>query len=138
MTDRFTGLVVTLDADIREDDAQAIMTARKPKPVPTVKKRVAHKYGGDLRLSGSELEGTPDEIIAKMNALKAEYPDKTLTFEWEQERYEDSYSLYLYETRPETDEEKEERLAETRSRREAQEAYERRQLEILQNKYKDK
>lgn len=114
------------------------MTARKPKPVPTVKKRVAHKYGGDLRLSGSELEGTPDEIIAKMNALKAEYPDKTLTFEWEQERYEDSYSLYLYETRPETDEEKEERLAETRSRREAQEAYERRQLEILQNKYKDK
>ena len=116
------------------------MTARKPKPVPTVKKRVAHKYGGDLHLSASKLEGTPDEIIAKMNALKAEYPDKNLSFSWEQERYEDRYSLYLYlyETRPETDEEKEERLAETRSRREAQEAYERRQLEILQNKYKDK
>ena len=114
------------------------MAARKPKPVPTVKNRVAHKYGGDLRLSASKLEGTPDEIIAKMNALKAEYPDKNLSFSWEQERYEDSYSLYLYETRPETDEEKEERLAETRRRREAQEAYERRQLEILQNKYKDK
>ena len=27
MTDRFTGLVVTLDADIREDDAQAIISA---------------------------------------------------------------------------------------------------------------
>lgn len=111
------------------------MAARKPKPVPTVKKRVANKYGGDLRLSGSELEGTPDEIIEKMNALKAEYPDKNLSFSWEPERYEDSYSLYLYETRPETDEEKEERLAEARSRRESQEAYERRQLEILREKY---
>ena len=114
------------------------MAARKPKPVPTVKKRIMHKYGGDLRLSGSDFEGTPDAIIERMNALKAEYPDKTLTFEWEQERYEDSYSLFLYEIRPETDEEKEARLGEARTRREAQEAAERRQLEILQNKYKDK
>ena len=111
------------------------MAARKPKPVPTVKKRITHKYGGDLRLSGSEFEGTPDEIITRMNALKAEYPDKNLTFEWEQERFEDSYSLFLYEIRPETEEEKEERLAEARKRREAQEAYERRQYEQLQAKF---
>ena len=114
------------------------MAARKPKPVPTVKKRITHKYGGDLRLSGSDFEGTPDAMIERLQALKAEYPDKQLTFEWEQERFEDSYALFLYEIRPETDEEKQIRLDELKVRREAQEAHERRQLEILQNKYKDK
>lgn len=111
------------------------MSRRKESLPQTIRVPLKSKFGSTHTISGYDLEGSPDEIIAKMNALKAEYPGKEVHLEWEQERYEESYSLHLYEKRLETPEEVAARLDADKERKRQQEARERAEFERLQGKY---
>lgn len=66
----------------------------------------AKGYSHHRTLSGYDLEGSIDTVISALEQLKLDYPDKNLVLSWEQEKYEDYYSLHLYEERPETDKER--------------------------------
>lgn len=105
------------------------------KPEPTVRVKLRNRYGSDIRFSGSEFEGSPEDVIAKMNAIRADFPDKKLEFSWEDEPYDTDESLFLYEVRPENEAEKATRLEGERRIREQQEKAERQQYERLQAKY---
>lgn len=76
----------------------------------TIIEKVKNKFGGDVSLSGYEFDCTPDEVIAKMEALKEEYPDDKLILSWEQEPYDDHYSLFVKRERLETDAERDARV----------------------------
>lgn len=104
----------------------------------TVRVRVQSQYGGDAYLSGSELEGTPDEVIQKMEAMKADYPGRVLKLEYEQHRYDDYYAFYLYEERLETDEERDSRVALAKEQRAIREDRERAEYERLAKRFAPK
>lgn len=54
-------------------------------------------------ISGYDLEGTPSQAAAKLMALYDTFPNRELELRYEKDRYEDSYSLYVYSWRDETD-----------------------------------
>ena len=89
-----------------------------------------HEY-----ISGSELEGSVDTIIAALEKLKASHPGKALHLEWEQIRYDDSYAFHLYENRLETPEEVAKRMEQDAARKSHQEARDRAEFERLSKKY---
>lgn len=104
------------------------------KPV-VICERVKNKYGGDIRISGYDLEGTIPEAIALLQALQAEYAEDKIVLSWEQEQYEDSYSLFVKRERPENAEERALRLAASRRQAETNEIHERAMLARLKAKY---
>lgn len=108
--------------------------ARAKKSAPKmVKERLGLRY-----FSVSDLEGSIDNAIKMLQAIKNEHPGKNLFLEYEQEPYEDSYSLNLYEIRHETAEETKKRKkleAELKARIESAELA---QLERLQKKFAKK
>lgn len=109
--------------------------ARKPKVGPTIRVPIKNRYGLDATLSVYDLVGTPDEVIAKMTALKEDYAGKVVELSWEQDKYDDTYSMHLYELRPENAEERAARLNLARVQRERQDEYDRQQYERLKAKF---
>lgn len=107
----------------------------KPTDPQTIRVMLKGTYNNPRRFSGYDFEGTPDAVIEMMTALKAEYPDKKLVLDWQQEQYDDSYSLFVMEERLETPEEVAERLKRYQSFREQQEAHERAEFERLSKKF---
>lgn len=98
-----------------------------PKPQPIW---VELKY-----FTGYDFEGTVDDAIALLTALKADYPDRTLRLDWREARYEDSYRLYVDEQRLETPEEVTARVNEAKRIKALQEERERREFERLSAKF---
>lgn len=96
---------------------------------------VKNSYGSECRFSGYDFEGTPDDVIKIMETLKSEHPGKALILKWQSERWDDYYSLFVYETREETDEEAAERAEQERVAREREEELERQHYERLAKKY---
>lgn len=113
------------------------MARAKDSDPKMVKVRLKNPFASSLDLSfdGYEFDGTPDELIAKMNWLKAEHPGKELSLSWEQRRWDDSYSLFVYEERLETAEEVAARLEQEKAIQRQRDEYDRAQYERLQKKF---
>lgn len=110
------------------------MTSKKQN-VLYVTEQVKNQYGSDTQYSGYDFEGTPDEIIAKMEAVKAQYGSAGLFLSWEQKPWEDSYAFYVKRRRPETDAEREARENQTVELQRRMEKSERETLARLKAKY---
>ncbi len=83
-----------------------------------------------------DLEGSVDDAIQTLIKLKCEHPSARLAYEDISVRYEDSrYGIAVYETRPETDEEMNKRIAQEETREQQIEASDRAKLIELMSKY---
>ena len=104
----------------------------------TIRVRVQNQYGSDLCWSGYDMEGDPLEVAKKFTQLAADFAGRTLELSWEDDRYDDSRSLYVYEKRLEYDAERDLRIGKTTAQRQAQEARERAEYERLSKKFAPK
>lgn len=96
----------------------------------------------DVRIPGESMSlrefdyETLDSAIERLQRIRDNNPGKTMTLRVEQESYSDYEYWQLFETRRETDAERDARLAEENAQRRQQEARERAELERLQAKFK--
>lgn len=109
--------------------------AKKNGPVMVRKPVMVPGYSHHYTLDSSSLEGTIGDAIARLEALRAQFPDKNLILSWEQVQWEDYSELHVYEYRPETDEERAAREAEDNRQAEHIKERELAQLEALKKKY---
>lgn len=104
----------------------------------TIRVRLKNQYGQDLAWSGYDMEGDPLEVAKKFNQLAEDYAGRKLELSWEDDRYDDTRSLYLYELRLETDEERDLRLGKETVQQQAQNERERAEYERLAKKFAPK
>lgn len=111
------------------------MARNKAPKQRTIGVPVLNKFGSQYSYSGYDLEGSPDEIIELMERLKTDFPGKSLQLNWEQDRFDDSYSFNLYEVRKETPEEAALRVEKEKEQQRHHEARERAEYERLAKKF---
>jgi hypothetical protein len=99
----------------------------------------------NLHISKYDLEGSCEAIVNQIQKVFAQAAEQykgvegvALYADWRPREWSDGEDLYIYATRPETDEERATRKATEKQRRQAEEARELALLQQLQSKYAGK
>lgn len=114
------------------------MATRKPRVKPPVMVTVEM----DNHVSKYDLEGSEDAVVQAIRDVFAQARNSRkyveggeLYLDWRPRRWEEGDDLYMYMKRPETDKERDKRIAEEKAVEEQQEAHQRRMYEQLHKKF---